>query len=97
MDPINRISYGPDPISHTTKGVGGEDDGFLKTLQSFYNQVDNGLKEADQMAREFAVGKDHDLHEVMIASEKAGLSLRFLLQIRNKLLEAYQQIMRMQF
>jgi flagellar hook-basal body complex protein FliE len=33
----------------------------------------------------------------MIAAEKAGLSLRFLMQIRNKLLDAYQEVMRMSF
>ena len=97
MDPINSISYGPDRISHATKGAGGKEDGFFKTLQSFYHQVNRELTASDQEARAFALGKGHDLHDVMIAGEKADLSLRLLLQIRNKLLDAYQEIMRMQF
>jgi flagellar hook-basal body complex protein FliE len=55
------------------------------------------MKESDQLARDFATGKNNNIHEVMIASEKAGISMRFLLQIRNKLLDAYQEIMRMSF
>jgi flagellar hook-basal body complex protein FliE len=57
--------------------------------------VDGALKEADQSVRDLAVGKRHDLHEIMIATEKADVSFKFLMQIRNKLLEAYQEIMRM--
>jgi flagellar hook-basal body complex protein FliE len=70
---------------------------FLKTLSTFYNQVNQELNTADQVSAEFAAGKKHDLHEVMIVTEKAGISFRLLLQIRNKLLEAYQEVMRMQF
>ena len=49
------------------------------------------------MTAEFAVGKRQDLHEIMIASEKANLSFKFLLEIRNKLLDAYREVMRMSF
>ena len=97
MDSVKGISHGPLQIEKAGKNMGQKEIGFLETLQSFYNHVDTGLKEADQKVAEFAMGKSHDLHEVMIASEKADLSLKFLLQIRNKLLEAYQEIMRMQF
>ena len=59
--------------------------------------MDREIKETDRKMEDFAVGKQYNLHEIMIASEKADLSFRFLLQIRNKLLEAYQEIMRMNF
>ena len=97
MDPIKRISHDLNRMANTTKSTGREDGGFVETLQSFYHQVNRGLIEADQEVRAFALGKGHDLHDVMIAGEKANLSFRFLLKIRNKLLEAYQEIMRMQF
>ena len=71
--------------------------GFAETLKTFTQHVDGQLQEADRKTQEFAVGKRHDLHEIMITSEKANLSFRLLLQIRNKLLEAYQEISRMQF
>lgn len=76
------------------KAKGGS---FSDTLKDFTHYVDGELQKADQIKQEFAVGKRSDLHEVMIASEKADLSFRLLLQIRNKMLEAYQEIMRMQF
>lgn len=70
---------------------------FADTLKDFTRYVDGELQKADQIKQEFAVGTRADLHEVMIASEKADLSFRLLLQMRNKMLEAYQEIMRMQF
>jgi flagellar hook-basal body complex protein FliE len=74
-----------------------DDNNFHNTLKTLISQVDAQLKDANQIAEEFAVGKNQNLHEVMIASEKADLSFQFLLQIRNKLLEAYHEIMRMNF
>jgi flagellar hook-basal body complex protein FliE len=70
---------------------------FSNTLNSFLSQVNTQLQDADQMTDQFATGKTDSLHEVMIATEKSSISLSFLLQIRNKVLEAYQEIMRMSF
>lgn len=70
---------------------------FQNTLKELISNVNTQMKESDHLAREFAAGKNNNIHEVMIASEKAGISMRFLLQIRNKLLDAYQEIMRMSF
>lgn len=70
---------------------------FVDALKSFTGQVDQQMQEANRKAEEFAVGKTFDLHEITIATEKADISFRLLVQIRNKLLEAYQEIMRMQF
>lgn len=71
--------------------------GFQDTLNSIISQVNTQLQEADQMTEEFALGKSDSLHEVMLATEKSSISLSFLLQIRTKLLDAYQEIMRMNF
>jgi len=71
--------------------------GFQDTLNSIISQVNAQLQEADRMTEEFAMGKTDSLHEVMLATEKSSISLSFLLQIRTKLLEAYQEIMRMSF
>ena len=101
MDPIrgtfNHAAGLSEGISGTAKsrGSGGKD--FAETLKSLYNHVDQQIQDADQKARELALGKRQDLHEVMIATQKADLSFRFLLQVRNKLLDAYQELMRMQF
>ncbi|MBW1720694.1 MAG: flagellar hook-basal body complex protein FliE [Deltaproteobacteria bacterium] len=98
MDPVSRISgnvpgfFGPKKGSASPGG-----DSFADTLKAFARYVDGEIKKSDRMAQEFAVGKRQDIHEVMIAAQKADLSFRFLLQIRNKLMEAYQEVMRMQF
>jgi flagellar hook-basal body complex protein FliE len=97
MDPMKGISGGPVFEPRHAGGQGVKEGEFLETLKSFYQHVDEQIRESGQMASEFAVGKRNDIHEIMVASEKAGLSFRLLLQIRNKLLEAYQELMRMQF
>jgi flagellar hook-basal body complex protein FliE len=71
--------------------------GFQDTLDSLISQVNTQLQEADQLSQEFAMGRTDSLHEVMIETEKSSISLSFLLQIRSKLLDAYQEIMRMNF
>ena len=69
---------------------------FGKSLGEMVNKV-NGLQlEADKSIQELATGQSKGLHEVMIAVEKAGISFQFMTQVRNKAVEAYQEIMRMQ-
>ena len=97
MESTREITKSPYPNQNVNgkKTAGGRS--FADTLKSFYSQVNDQISDADQKAEEFAVGKRHGLHEIMIATEKADISFRLLLQIRNKLLEGYQEIMRMQF
>lgn len=69
---------------------------FGTLLQRAIDRV-NGLQhDADAAARAFALGQAPSIHETMIAMEKADLSLRFTAKVRNKVVEAYQEIMRMQ-
>jgi flagellar hook-basal body complex protein FliE len=60
------------------------------------NQVNKLQVLADEKIEELAAGKQTDIHQTMIAVEKAGVSFELLMQIRNKLISAYDQIMRMQ-
>lgn len=53
-------------------------------------------KESQQLTEDFINGKDVEIHEVMIASEKAKTSLELLMEIRNKSLDMYRELMRMQ-
>ena len=54
------------------------------------------LNKADQYIHDYSVMKTRDLHEVMIAVEEANLALNYTMQVRNKVVEAYQEMMRMQ-
>ena len=98
MDPLKDVSSNSlYPVSGPSKRPSAGQKGFQDTLGSLISQVDSQIKEADRKAEDFATGKKYNLHEIMIAAEKADLSFRFLLQVRNKLIEAYQEIMRMNF
>ncbi len=67
---------------------------FAQTLQSALGQVNSLQDHAGQMAQSFARGQTSDIHSVMIASEQATLALQLTTQIRNKAIDAYQEIMR---
>jgi flagellar hook-basal body complex protein FliE len=97
MDPIRGFPNIPSQIQPQDRTEAASPSGFRDTLEGFYKEVDAELKAADQKVAEFAVGKRQSLHEIMIASEKAGISFKLLVEIRNKLLDAYQEIMRMSF
>ncbi len=65
---------------------------FAQELQA----VNTTLVQADHEVRQLAVGEGGSLHEVMIHLEEAKLSFQLLAQVRNRLLDAYQEVMRMQ-
>ena len=70
--------------------------GFLDLMKEFVGDV-NGLQlQAGKTIDAFAAGEVADVHQVMVAIEEAGLALDLLLEVRNRTMEAYQEIMRMQ-
>ncbi|MOA27281.1 Flagellar hook-basal body complex protein FliE [compost metagenome] len=68
----------------------------MRPFQEGLAQVNKLHRDAATLANEAAVGGDVDLHDVMIAAEKSSVAMQLTLQVRNKLVEAYQEIMRMQ-
>ena len=70
--------------------------GFGEMLSSMVNKVNDSQIAGDQAVEKLQSGKAEHLHEVMIAAEEADISLRMLVQMRNKALTAYEEIMRMQ-
>lgn len=80
-------------------GIGAADKtakSFSDVLGDAVNAVNTAHKEADVKMQELATGKSQNIHETMIAAEKADIALRLMVQVRNKVIEAYQEIMRMQ-
>jgi len=65
---------------------------FSKSISSGLNSVSNSLNAADKAQDAFALGEDISVHDVMIASEKASLSLDMAMQLRNKLMSAYTEL-----
>lgn len=69
--------------------------GFGKFLEEMVSKVNQQQTSADQSIQSLATGESKGLHEVMLAVEKASISFQMLTQVRNKAVEAYQEIMRM--
>ena len=69
---------------------------FWKYLQGSIEKVNDLQLKADKATQDFLLGKDTNIHQVMIAIEKANISLQLMVQIRNKMMNAYEEIMRMQ-
>jgi flagellar hook-basal body complex protein FliE len=76
--------------------VPSQSEGFTKVLGEIVDKVNDLHLKADKSIQDFVTGESKGLHEVMIAVEKSSISFQFLNQVRNKALEAYQEILRMQ-
>lgn len=74
----------------------GGPDGFGAALVDAVQSLDRLQREADASGLQLGAGEPVDLHDVMLAQDRASLSLQLALQVRNKLVEAYQDVMRMQ-
>ena len=69
---------------------------FAKQLANAVTEVDRLQTARDDLVTDFVSGRVGEVHEVMTAAEEAQLAFELLLEVRNKLLESYQEIMRMQ-
>jgi flagellar hook-basal body complex protein FliE len=81
------------------KATGGEPKtktSFADTLKDSINKVTELHKEASTEAEKLAKMESQDLHTAMIAMEKADISFQLMMQIRNRIINAYEEIMRMQ-
>ena len=75
---------------------GGEDD-FAQQLMDVLKEVNDSQLNAKQVGNDFMTGRQSvDYHDLMIAMERASTTMNLTLSVRNKMLEAYQEISRMQ-
>ena len=72
------------------------DSGFGDIFKNALKEVSAAQNVSDKKTEQLLTGEVQDVHEVMIASQKASLSLQMTMQVRNKVVEAYQEVMRMQ-
>jgi flagellar hook-basal body complex protein FliE len=71
-------------------------EGAGKFFSELVSKVNDLSVQSDKSIQALASGENKNLHEVMIAMEKASISFQFMSSVRNKALEAYQEVMRMQ-
>ena len=90
VDPVGYL-----PVLHEA-GVTTKPQDFGTWLASAVGDVNQQLARADQSLQQLATGETQNLHQVMIALEEARIGVQLVVQVRNRLLEAYQEILRMQ-
>ena len=92
IDHLDPLRYTPLGRPHAPSAPGVD---FRETLVSALREVNELQLTAGENTNRLAAGEDVDLHEVMISSAEAGVAFDLMMEIRNKLLEAYQEIQRM--
>jgi flagellar hook-basal body complex protein FliE len=88
---LNPADHMPTPRQNNSSGIS-----FNDTLRTFINEANDMQISADRDIQRMIAGEDIDAHEVMTAVEKANMSFEMVMEIRNKMLEAYREIMRTQ-
>lgn len=69
---------------------------FAEWFESQFEVLNSSIKSSDKLVRDLVVGESSNLHHVMIELEKTKITFQLAMQVRNRLLEGYQEIMRMQ-
>ena len=69
---------------------------FSKVISDAINKVNDAQVTADQKVEDFISGEDVSMHDVMLSMQESQLSMQLLIEVRNKVVEAYQEINRVQ-
>jgi len=93
---------GGTPITGTTSVGGGQNiaksdpTGFGDVLKQSVDSVNAKIKESADISTGLVAGQHSNIHETMIAMEKASLSFRMLTKVQSKVIDAYKEVMRIQ-
>jgi len=92
--PVAPVSL-PD-ISPASSPSGGQPGGFQSVLEGLIGRVEQSQTQAQQTIDSFLSGGNEELHSVALAAQRSSLEFEMFLQMRNKVVSAYQEVMRMQ-
>lgn len=76
--------------------VGEDGETFTEMLSKAVQGVDATMKDSEQKIQDFVSGKTENVHDVMISMQRAQISFQLMVEIRNKAIETYHEISRMQ-
>lgn len=85
------------PLANESIPRATDSSGFMSTLSDAIKQVDGLQSEANAQVTSLLQGSGQDVHSALIAVEKADIAFQLMMQVRNKVVNAYQEISRMQF
>lgn len=103
MDTVRQITQTQKPAdtfalgsSTSTASVNGSTPSFGDMLSSLVNSVDKVQKNAQMEAKNVMLGKSDNIHQAMLSMQEASVAFSMMSEVRNKLVSAYQELMRMQ-
>jgi len=89
-------NYSITPLEKTADNNSGNQISFSKLLEDNLNKVNNLQLKSNEMTEQFALGNIDNVHDVTIAAQKASTALNLTVAVQNKVMDAYNEIMRMQ-
>ena len=95
IDSIQNIAA--NNIQIARDGAKVTDKSFGEILNNAINEVDTAERNSVDMIQKLATGEINNVHEVFIASQKAELTLNMAIEVKNRVIDAYKEIMRLQF
>lgn len=96
LTPNNLVGVNTTSVSTNISTPAEAQKKFSVFLKESINEVNAAQIQSDEVTKKMALGENVDLHTVMITSQKASVMLQTTIEIRNKAVEAYQEMMRMQ-
>ena len=97
IKPLEMISPPTGSIRRTDQVTNSETASFGQWLNKSLDGVNKLQQEAENAASKLVTGENKDIHGTMIAMQKASISMSLMLEVRNKIISAYEEIKRMQF
>jgi len=94
--PINPVRAVSLPETQRTDSFASQPGAFQSVLEGMIGKVEQSQTQAQQAVGNFVTGGNEELHSVALATQRAELEFDMFLQVRNKVVQAYQEIMRMQ-
>ena len=94
--PISSINFNIPPAAIRPAGEAGKPGEFQNVLETAIQQVEKYGNNAADQVQKFLSGESEELHSAAVAVQKADIAFELGMQVRNKVVQAYQEIMRMQ-